>query len=328
MRGQLSLFTSEDETSEVELPGRARDRELSRAIPSGVHFGTSSWTFPGWCGLVYRGKPSERDLVARGLEEYARHPLFGTVGIDSSYYRPLAETTLARYAEQLPAGFPCVMKAWSELTTLTLRGSSDANPRFLDADSCERDVLKSLEFLGDHVGPLVFEFAPMHVKSRPGAASFAMLLDRFLGRLSREFKYAVELRNRYLFTPAYLEVLHKHGVAHVLNFWEQMPTIGEQLRADGVLAADHTVCRLLIPPKQRYAARKLELAPFDQLRDPQPVMRRDVLDLMGLAVAQKKALFVVVNNKAEGCSPLTIRAIVEEWAAREPSSLHPRATDV
>lgn len=320
MRGQLSLFASDHESSEVELPGRARDRELSASIPAGVRFGTSSWTFPGWRGLVYAGNPSERDLVAHGLAEYARHPLFGTVGVDSSYYRPLAPSTLTRYAEQLPSGFPCVLKMWSELTALTLRGSGDANPRFLDVDSCEREVLNPLEFLGEHVGPLVFEFAPMHAASRPSAVAFAARLDQFFARLSRQFKYAVELRNRYLFTPAYLEVLHKHEVAHVLNFWEQMPTIGRQLRVDGVLSADHVVCRLLIPPKQRYAARKLELAPFDQLRDPQPQMRMDVIELVRESVRLKKALFVVVNNKAEGSSPLTIRAIVEAWAAQNSSN--------
>jgi len=313
MQDQLSLFTPTDAAADEELPGRARDLELSRHVPQNVLFGTSSWTFPGWAGLVYRGRPSERTLVERGLAEYADYPLFRTVGIDSAYYRPLPERTLRRYREQLPRAFPCVVKVWNEITSLTLPGSAQQNPRFLDAEVCEREVLRPLSVLGDNLGPLVFEFAPMRHGDRPSALAFARRLDEFLGALSHDFRYAVELRNVQLFGPAYLEVLQKHGVAHVLNFWERMPTLGKQLEAAGALGANHSVARLLIPPMKRYAERKRELAPFDKLVDPQPEMRGDVVELWDRVQALKKVLFVIVNNKAEGSSPLTVRGIIEHW---------------
>ena len=327
MRDQLSLFTSADATVDEELPGRARDLELSRHVPENVLFGTSSWTFPGWAGLVYRGRPSERTLVERGLAEYADYPLFRTVGIDSAYYRPLAESTLARYRQQLPRAFPCVVKVWNEITSLTLPGAIQQNPRFLDAAACEREVLRPLCVLGDNLGPLVFEFAPMRQAERPTAALFARRLDQFLGALSHDFRYAVELRNAQLFGPAYLEVLQKHGVAHVLNFWERMPTLGQQLQAARALGADHVVARLLIPPTKRYAERKRELAPFDKLVDPQPEMRADVVELWEHAGAFKKVLFVIVNNKAEGSSPLTVRGIIEHWLETRSSQCTAGPTD-
>jgi len=311
VRDQLSLFPSTDAVVGEELPGRARDLDLARQVPENVRLGTSSWTFPGWAGIVYRGRPSERTLVQRGLAEYADYPLFRTVGIDSAYYRPLASSTLERYREQLPRGFECVVKAWNEITSLSLPGAESLNARFLDAAACEQEVLRPLSTLADNLGPVVFEFAPMrHVF---GADAFAERLDAFLGALSRDFKYAVELRNAHLLGPRYLDVLHEHGVAHVLNFWERMPTLGEQLELEGVLSADHVVARLLIPPAKRYAERKRELAPFDRLVDPQPAMRDDVVRLWDRVLASKKVLFVIVNNKAEGSSPLTVRALVEHW---------------
>lgn len=320
MKDQLSLFAETDGAVDDELPGRVRDLELSRHVPENVLFGTSSWTFPGWAGLVYRGRPSERTLVERGLAEYADYPLFRTVGIDSSYYRPLAESTLRRYRQQLPPGFPCVVKVWNEITSLTLPGTSQHNPRFLDGEACEREVLRPLSLLDDNLGPLVFEFAPMRQGERPSAAAFARRLDQFLGALSRDFRYAVELRNAQLFGPAYLEVLQKHGVAHVLNFWERMPTLGQQLEASGALSAEHVVARLLIPPTKRYVERKRELAPFDKLVDPQREMRGDVVTLWERAQALKKVLFVIVNNKAEGSSPLTVRGIIEHWLETRPTN--------
>lgn len=310
MRDQLSLFPPTDPVRGEELPGRARDLELSREVPDNLRFGTSSWTFPGWAGIVYRGQPSERTLAQSGLVEYADYPLFRTVGIDSAYYRPLAESTLERYRQQLPRGFQCVVKAWNEITSLRLPRGESLNPRFLDAALCEQEVLRPLATLADNLGPLVFEFAPMRAVA---ADAFAQRLDAFLTALSRDFRYAVELRNVHLFGPRYLEVLHRHGVAHVLNFWERMPTLGEQLEVDGVLSAEHVVARLLIPPTKRYAERKRELSPFNQILDPQPEMRDDVAALCDRVTALKKVLFVIVNNKAEGSSPLTVRALIERW---------------
>ena len=31
----------------------AESRALAARLPAAVHFGTSSWSFPGWAGLVY-----------------------------------------------------------------------------------------------------------------------------------------------------------------------------------------------------------------------------------------------------------------------------------
>jgi len=310
VRDQLSLFPPTEPVRGEELPGRARDLELSRELPENLRFGTSSWTFPGWAGIVYRGQPSERTLAQGGLAEYADHPLFRTVGIDSAYYRPLTEATLERYRQQLPRGYQCVVKAWNEITSLRLPRVDSLNPRFLDAALCEHEVLRPLATFADNLGPLVFEFAPMRGLS---VEVFAPRLDEFLAGLSRDFRYAVELRNVHLFGPRYLEVLHRHGVAHVLNFWERMPSLGEQLEVDGVLSAEHVVARLLIPPKKRYAERKRELSPFNQIVDPQPEMRDDVVALCDRVTALKKVLFVIVNNKAEGSSPLTVRALIEHW---------------
>src|SRR5690606_25191915 len=95
---------------EPESDWPADVRALGERIPPLVRFGTSSWTFPGWSGLVYRRPRTQAELARDGLREYARYPLFGTVGIDRSYYAPLAADDLKRYAAQLPPGFPCCAK--------------------------------------------------------------------------------------------------------------------------------------------------------------------------------------------------------------------------
>ena len=54
-----------------------------------MHLGTSSWTFPGWKGLVWDGHYSDTQLSKHGLAAYAQHPLFRTVTLDRTFYRPL-----------------------------------------------------------------------------------------------------------------------------------------------------------------------------------------------------------------------------------------------
>lgn len=284
-------------------------------VPSHVRFGTSSWTFPGWSGIVYPPDTTDRELKARGLELYSRCPLFRTVGIDRSYYRPLERAELARYAAELPPDFPCVMKAWSEVTSRVHPATRALNPRFLDATVFEDVVLGPVtEAFGEHAGPFVLELAPMRGSELPRRGELPELLSRFFEKLPRGPRYAVELRNRELLTPAYLKALATLGVSHVLNFWERMPPLGEQLDLPGILTTSFVVARLLIAPGERYAEKKAEFAPFDRIVTPQPALYDDVRRLVEATLARGAELFVIVNNKVEGSSPLTVRGLARHVA--------------
>ncbi len=292
------------------------DHDLAARVPAHVRFGTSSWTFPGWGGIVYEGRPSERDLQADGLAAYAHHPLFRTVGIDRSYYAPLGVAELGRYARALPPGFRCVQKVWSAITTLADHRTGELVPTFLDSKAFDDAVVApNVEAFAEHVGALVLELAPVRGAGVPSAAAFAHRLDAFLGRASRALPLAVELRHRPWLTARYLDVLRAHGVAHVLNLWERMPDVGEQLALPGVVTADFVVARLLIRPGRRYEDEKARFAPFDRIVEPDEKTRRDVVDLVQACEALGKVVYVIVNNKVEGSSPLTVRALAERVAS-------------
>jgi len=310
---QLGLFAAQTERS---LPHHEADARLAAKLPEWILPGPSTWTFPGWAGVVYPPGVGREDLLERGLGWAARFPLFRTVGIDRSYYAPLDEAELARYAAELPAGYPCVMKAWSAITTLVDPRSGAENPRFFDAAAFERHVLvPAARAFRDHAGPIVLQLAPIHVRDLPHPEAFASLLDAFLARLPTAFPYAVELRNRELYTTAYLDVLARHGVAHVLSLWERMPAVGRQLAVPGSLPAPFVVCRLSIPPGHTYDERRAAFAPFDRIVAPDETVRDDVATLARVCRERRKKLYLVVNNKVEGSSPLTVRALVERMIA-------------
>ncbi|MGE5278474.1 MAG: DUF72 domain-containing protein [Acidobacteriota bacterium] len=321
--GQLGLFGIS------EAPIRRRDRDLAQRLegehaeaaaiaarlPKGVFFGTSTWSFPGWAGIVYSRRGTTAELARKGLSEYARHPLLTTVGIDRGYYGPIPAHDLQRYAGQLPPGFPCCAKAPEAVTATILPGGRGPNPDYLRSGRfVEEMVGPFLEVFREHTGPFVIQFPPAPRAATPDAALFAEKLDRFLAALPKDARYAVELRDPALLTPAYRSVLAARGVAHVYNYSTAMPMPADQAQSVALETASFAMIRLLLRPGTRYEERREEFLPFDRIVDANPELRAQVVTLTREALSLGRETFVLVNNKAEGCSPLTIRALAEKLA--------------
>ena len=285
---------------------------LAERLPAHIRFGTSTWTYDGWFGDVYR-RHYRGPQPAKRLEEYVRYPLFRTVGIDSAFYDPPSEEELASYARALPPGFPCVSKVWDRITARRGLGET-RNPDFLNAQLFKDSVLGPYSrVFRDHAGCFVFEFQAMRGKDLPDPLDWADQLDAFLVQLPTDFRYAVELRNSELLTPVHGEVLKRHGVAHVFNSWTEMPPIGEQLDLPWTFPADFTVARALLKPGRRYAEAVKQFQPYDRIQESQPAMRRDLVRLVEKALGHGIEAYVLANNRAEGNAPGTIRAVARMW---------------
>jgi len=313
---QLSLFGEVEDGAGSPARGvalaahYAEAAVIAAALPSGVYLGTSSWSFPGWAGIVYSDNRPQSELAQEGLREYARHPLLSTVGIDRSYYAPLPIPDLVAYASQLPDAFRCCIKAPAGVTALTLRdpGSTrQQNPDFLSLDRLASDLLEPLAAaFSAHTGPIILEFPPFARGMRLEPAAFLDRLDPFLAGLPDQFDYAIELRDRTLLTEDYRQLLAAHGVAHTYNYWSAMPMPGDQ--ADVVPPEDlpFSVVRLLLKPGTWYEDQREAFRPFNRIIAPDEAMRRQVEQLARRTLARGRKIYILVNNKAEGSSPLTV----------------------
>ena len=89
---QLDLFGADDPGTHrvAPAPVSAELRALAESLPKRLHLGTSSWSFPTWAGLVYDRRASKEETARYGLTAYARHPLLRCVGVDRTWYAPLA----------------------------------------------------------------------------------------------------------------------------------------------------------------------------------------------------------------------------------------------
>ena len=265
-------------------------RSIAADLPSEIHFGTSSWSFPGWKGIVYSGAVSASSIAKDGLRQYSSHPLLRTVGIDRSYYAPIPLDDLRRYAEQLPDGFKACAKAPAAVTSTTIGPPDSAAPNsdFMSVDRLVDEQLTpfSLSFR-DHTGPFILEFPPFPRYSRMEPANFLGRLDRFLGQLPRDFQYAVELRDERLLTPEYRAILARHGIGHVYNYWSAMPGLMAQTRIVPPEDLPFAVIRLLLRPGTWYQDQKERFQPFNALVAPDALMRQDVVDLSDRRVDER-----------------------------------------
>ena len=290
--------------------------ELAEGLPDNIRFGTSTWTYDGWSGDVYH-RPYRGVRPAQRLEEYGRYPLFRTVGIDSAFYEPLPEATLEAYAKALPPGFPCVIKVWDRITARRYNQdrrwgnlAGRQNPDFLNAQLfADAVLLPHRRAFQSHVGCFVFEFQAMRGKDVPDVGDWAEELHGFFSALPGEFRYAVELRNPELLHDLHGAVLREHGVAHVFNSWTDMPPIGVQLDLPWTFSAGFTVARALLKPGRKYEDAVRLFEPYQRIQEPLPDLRRDLMRLMAEAVRRRIEALIVVNNRAEGNAPGTIRAL-------------------
>jgi len=324
MSPQLTLFDDEPAPRPDDVHAQALSRvheearALAASVPGGVHFGTSSWSFPGWRGIVYSSARTQASLAREGLREYARHPLLTTVGVDRSYYAPIPMADLQEYAAQLPTGFRCCFKAPAAVTALALGapGQQVSNPDFLSVERLTADLLAPCAAVfRDHTGPILLEFPPFPRQQRLSPQDFHRRLDRFLAALPREFEYAIELRDVRLLTPVYRDLLDRHGLAHTYNYWSAMPRPADQAVVVPPEEGPFAVVRLLLRPGTWYEDQRDRFTPFDRIVEPDEAMRADVVTVTRRALGRGRRVFILVNNKAEGSSPLTIMALARRLAA-------------
>lgn len=312
-------------------PDAALQALASRLSPR-VHLGTSSWTYPGWAGLVWDGEYSDAQLSKEGLTAYAQHPLMRAVSLDRAFYRPLTEGQYARYAAQVPDDFRFVVKAPSHVTDALVRGEDgrgrQPNPAFLDAVLATQDfVAPALAGLGHKVGALVFQLSPM---PRHLLHNLPLVLQRLrtlllaqppLKPTAPDGVLAVEVRDPEwldpLFMPELAAVLREAGATWCLCLHAKMPRLADQLPLLRKLWPGPMVCRWNLNPLHGaygYEDAQREYSPYDRIHDVDEETRALLVKTIAGISGAGQNVFVTISNKAEGCAPLSVRALAEGLA--------------
>jgi uncharacterized protein YecE (DUF72 family) len=278
--------------------------------------GTSTWSFPGWRGIVWDGPVEKARLARDGLAAYAEHPLLTLAGVDRTWYGPVPGATYARWANDVPGEFRFIVKA-ARLVTDPRGADGGPNPLYLDPRWALDHVLApAAEGLGQKLGALVLQFSPARAGALGSPAAFSDRLHDFLRGLPSEVPLAVEVRNPELIGPEYAASLADTGTAHCYAVHPSIPTPAEQGRLMGDQGAGPLVVRWMLRRNRRYEEAKARYAPFGRLAEPDPSMRDEIADLVLAAAGSGRPALVSINNKAEGSAPLSAFCLSEAVAAR------------
>lgn len=295
-----------------------------------VFLGTSSWSFPGWTGLVWSGTVPEARLARDGLAVYAHQPLLNGVGIDRAFYAPLETDAYARYREQVPEAFRFVVKAPGLVTDAVLRDAtgraSAPNEHHLDATlALERFVHPACEGLGTKAGALVFQFPPLPrglLADAPGwIARLGAFCERVVAARPAPVPIAVEVRDAALLTPRFVATLRDAGATLCIGLHANLPPLARQLRALDALEQGRPgpfVVRWSLSQlaglKHEGAKRRYE--PFDRIVDADDPTIEGLAERAAQVARAGQPAMIVANNKAEGSAPLTVERLARAIAAR------------
>jgi uncharacterized protein YecE (DUF72 family) len=290
--------------------------DMASKAPAKLHLGTSSWSFPGWRGLVYEGEHSETSLSRNGLAAYSQHPLFRAVGIDRTFYAPIAESDYARYASQVPDSFRFMVKAPMAVTSPYLRNEEnkfDDSPYYLDVDYATREfVIPCTTGLGNKAGPLVFQFPPQGRESTRNPDLFINRLYRFLKALPQGPLYAVEIRDQELLTDRLFMCLKTTGARFCVASHARMPAPSKQIEmAERIAGEGDFIARWSLHSGFKYEDAKSRYFPFDKLVDEDLDSRDSLARACTRALNGGHHAYVIVNNKAEGSAPLSIGKLTQ-----------------
>jgi uncharacterized protein YecE (DUF72 family) len=321
---QTDLFGAPDSAGDRAQSSPAQSLSLPSTLPPEVFLGTSSWSFPGWTGLVYAKGGSESALAREGLREYSTHPLLRTVGIDRGFYAPLTVQQYTQYAQQVPAHFRFLIKAPNLITDAQTRGESGVpqalNSSFLDATlALDQFVGPCVEGLGNKAGALVFQLSPLPRAWLGQPAAIVERLGAFfaaLPPLAPPACYALEIRDSALLTPRLMRMLSTCGVRYCIGIHANMPEVERQTKALALLPAGPLVVRWSLHAGLKYQGAKDRYFPFNRLVDPDPHTRAVLVRLALLQLASGQSFTLIANNKAEGSAPLTLLAFAHALLAQ------------
>jgi len=337
---QLGLFGAIEDDA-APAPARVRPAapatdaaELAGRLPASFRGGTSSWSFPGWRGLVWSADdpaPTADALARAGLPAYAAHPLLRAAGLDRTYYRPMSEAAYRALAAQVPADFRFVVKATRDLCTPFRPDGSD-DPAFCCADRLGGEVLApARRGLGATCGCVVVQLSPLGLEGPRGVERARRIADRVAAGLgaidvAERPPLAVEVRDALFVHDAvrddWLAALAAAGAAPAFGVHPASPPIAEQVAAFGGAQAGASarppapiLVRWMLRAGETYEGAKARFQPFAAMAAPDRPVREAIAAVCRAAADAGRETIVIANNKAEGSAPLTIHALARAIVA-------------
>ena len=176
-----------------------------------IRTGIGGWTFDPWEGTFYPEK-----LAKKRQLEFASRELTA-IEVNGTYYGSQKPETFAKWASEVPDGFIFSLKA--------SRYSTNRKVLAEGGESVERFLNQGITELGDHLGPILWQFTPTKKFEAEDFEGFLKLLPETLDGL--KLRHALEVRHDSFKVPEFAALARKYGAAIVYAHHADYPEIAD-----------------------------------------------------------------------------------------------------
>jgi uncharacterized protein YecE (DUF72 family) len=278
-----------------------------------VRFGTCSWKYDSWKGIVYTESNPKNYL-----KEYSKK--FNTVEIDQwfwSLFLPAKvvlpqKRVVEEYNKSVSEDFLFTIKVSNSLTlTHFYKEAKDeqlkVNPFFLSKELFDQ-FLESIEPIKNHVGCLIFQFEYLNKQKMSSFAELQFKIADFFKKLNKKTpSIGIELRNPNYLNEKYFRSLEELNIAPVFLEGYYMPPIIEIYSKFKKFINSAAVIRLHGP--DRKGIEKIANENWNQIYINRNSEVYSIIEMIKDLQSREVDLFVNVNNHFEGSAPLTIEKI-------------------
>lgn len=266
-----------------------------------INYGTCSWNYDSWVGLVY---PKQENTAAAYLKHYAGK--FRTVEIDSWFYRLPDPGTVKSYLDQVDSDFRFTCKVTNSITLTHQRGMPDQpNHDFLSPQLFEV-FLQSLGPMVPRMDAIMFEFEYLNKSKMKDLRTFLDQLEKFFKQIPQGLPIGIEIRNKNYLSDEYFDLLRAFDVQHVFSEKEYMPPVYQVYQRFKEKFIDRTVVRLL--GGNRKEIETITNGKWNQIVLPKQDMG-NVVGMLKDMESRGMRIILNVNNHYEGSAPMTIDRI-------------------
>lgn len=281
-----------------------------------IRFGTCSWKYDSWKGIIYSDKNN-----INYLNEYSNH--YSTVEIDQwfwSLFPPnkvvLPDTRVAQdYKDSVPNDFLFTIKVPNSITLTHFYNRKkkeplQANPYFLSVNLFE-EFLKTLKPISNNIGCLIFQFEYLNKQKMNSLSEFQQMIYEFYSNLSKDIPpIGFEIRNPNYLKNSYFELIKELNISNVFLEGYFMPHVIEVYNKYKKYIKRLTVLRLHGP--DRKGIEKISNENWNKIYVDREKEIKSIVEMIRDLEKNEVDLFINVNNHFEGSAPLTINRIKEK----------------
>jgi uncharacterized protein YecE (DUF72 family) len=274
-----------------------------------VKFGTCSWKYDSWKGIVYpvSGKFNY-------LAEYSRH--FDSVEIDQWFWSLFDKVVLPlpdvvdNYAASVPDDFLFTIKLPNSLSLTHYYKTDQKNPHFLSIDLFEQ-FLSSIEPMLSKTGMLILQFEYLNKQKMPSLQHFTEYLCGFFESLPKDSPpVGIEIRNPNYLNESWFRFLANNNISNVFLEGYFMPPVTETYRKYGSHMKGIPIIRLHGP--DRSGIEQISGSEWSKIYIDRENSLTAIAQMINELQEKSEFVFVNVNNHYEGSAPLTINRLKEK----------------